>query len=321
LTRPRPGLALPLVAALVAGGITWLAYRIPGTSSDLDQLLDAARALAGGHDPYRVIAQRYPFPLFYPLTAPLIVAPLALLPNDLARCLFAAITAGLLAWLTRPPLRIALLSASFANALVLNQWSPLLVLGAVVPALGCLWAVKPTIGAALFAAYPSKRAAVGGVALVGVALAFMPAWPLEWWRNAHTAFYIPPVMRPGGFLLLLALLRWRDPRGRLLAALALVPQSSALYETMPLFLLPRRRWEAYALAILTYVVAFSQAIWFPVHSDGPTAGVLHASLDERWPLVFALVWLPSLGLVLRNKEAGPPTTPDEVEGRAHPSSG
>ena len=75
-------------------------------------------------------------------------------------------------------LPVALLSAPFLNAVVLGQWSPLLTAAAVFPLLGWAWASKPSLGAALFAAYPSRRAALSGIAIVGLSLVVMPAWPL-----------------------------------------------------------------------------------------------------------------------------------------------
>ena len=69
--------------------------------------------------------------------------------------------------------------------------------------------------------------------------------------------------RPGGAVLLLALIRWRVAEGRLLAALACVPQTIGLYEALPLFLIPTNRWQGYLLAALSYLAAFAQAILVP----------------------------------------------------------
>src|SRR5439155_104266 len=73
----------------------------------------------------------------------------------------------------------------------------------------------------------------------------------------------PPRRRPGGFLMPAALLRWRRPEGRLLAALCCVPHVTTLYETLPLFLVPANRYQAYLLLALSYVAAVVQAWLVP----------------------------------------------------------
>jgi hypothetical protein len=111
-------------------------------------------------------------------------------------------------------------------------------------------------------------------------------------------------MRPGGALLLLALLRWRQPEARLLAAMSLIPQTGGLYDTVPLFLIPRTRWEAYGLAAATQLVAIADpARTYP--------GIdLFSAIKIRWPLMFVLVYVPALLLVLRRPVPAPPGPPD-----------
>jgi hypothetical protein len=104
----------------------------------------------------------------------------------------------------------------------------------------------------------------------------------------------PILLRPGGVLLLLALIRWRLPEARLLAALACVPQTVGLYETLPLFLIPRTRWQGYALAGSSYVAAFGQVAAVP-RLPGMT---LDAVLADRWPFLFVCLYLPALVMVL-----------------------
>lgn len=48
-----------------------------------------------------------------------------------------------------------------------------------------------------------------------------------------------------------------------MGALACVPQTTALYETLPLFLVPRGRPGGYVLAIGGYAAAFVMAHSFP----------------------------------------------------------
>jgi hypothetical protein len=180
---------------------------------------------------------------------------------------------------------VALVSASLFHASLLNQWSPLLAAAVVFPNLTVAWAAKPSVGAALFAAYPSRRAIWIAGGITALSLVIMPSWPMAWLASVRHQPYNPLILLPGGALLLLALLRWRMPEARLLAALACVPHSWAAYETVPLFLIPQRRIEAYVLALLQYALAFGQA-------------ALHAGARARWFETLGLVYLPALALVL-----------------------
>jgi hypothetical protein len=118
--------------------------------------------------------------------------------------------------------------------------------------------------------------------------------------------------------LLLALLRWRTPEGRLVAALACVPQTVGFYETVPLFLVARTRYQGYLLAALSYVAAFSSVLVFP-RAPGMT---LEAVLDRRWPLLLLFSYIPALILLLAPQGLGPgagspPTEPGvETDTRA-----
>lgn len=284
---------------LAAAAVSHLAHKIPPpSSSDFDQIWVAARAVAAGKDPYAAVAASgLPFPLFYPLPAVLLALPVAALPLEFARSVWAGVGTALLTLAAlgyRRGLATALLSAGFLNAVVLNQWSPLLTAAAVLPWLAVVWVAKPSIGLALFLAYPSRKAAWLGAGFVAVSLAVLPSWPVHWLSALHGAFQTAPVLQPGGFLLLLALIRWRRPEGRLLATLACMPQTIGLYETVPLFLIPRTRWQGYGLAGLSLIAAFAQA-WILRRADEPLSSLLLA----RWPILLVLVYLPALILVLR----------------------
>jgi hypothetical protein len=268
---------------------------------DADQLYIAGRALVAGHDPYTAVAaSSYPWPLFYPLTAVLLFLPFAILPEALARVGWAMAQACLLIMATRRsgrPLLVAALSASFFDAQLLGQWSPALTSAAAMPWWGLLWAAKPTIGLALFAAFPSSAAALGAAVVTAVSVMVWPAWPREWLEAVRQQIYLAPVLRPGGALLLLSLLRWRRPEGRLLGALAITPHTTSVYELLPLFLVTKQRWQSYTLAALSYVALLAQARLFPWRQGE----LLSDNLTERWPLVFALMYLPALIFVLSER--------------------
>jgi hypothetical protein len=291
--------SLALLAGVAAGALCWLAYRLPPPStSDFEPLWTGARALITGLDPYAVVptaGTRYP--LYYPLPAVVLALPFGAFPFEVARALWAGISGAvfmLAALRYRRGLLTALLSANLLNALVQGQWSPLLTAAAVFPAIAWVWAAKPSIGAAMFVGYPTWRAVVGGVLLVAVSLAVLPEWPFRWFDALRETNHVAPVMRPGGIILLLALIRWRQAEGRLLAGLACVPQTIGLYETLPLFLIPRTRWQGYALAGLSYAAAFGQAIAVP-RLPGMTWEAMNAA---RWPFIFFLLYLPALIILL-----------------------
>ena len=288
-------MAWVLGVALASALICWVSYRLPPASiSDFDQLVIAARALVRGGDPYAaVVAWGHPYPLLYPLPAVLLAVPVAWLPLDLARAAWAGIGAGCLAAAGLRygrGLPVALLSASFGNALALGQWSPIATAAVALPLLGAVWVAKPTIGAALLAAYPSRVALLGVAGLLVSSFAVWPGWPAAWLSALGGAIQVSPVLRPGGLILLLAALRWRLPEGRLMLALAAVPQTTGIYETLPLFLVPRTRREGYILAIAGYLGAFGQAILVP-HAPGMS---LEELLHARWPWVLACFYLPAL---------------------------
>jgi hypothetical protein len=287
--------------------VCWLAYRLPPAStSDFELVWVGARALLAGRDPYAVVPTTGThYPLFYPLTAILVGVPFAAFAFPVARVLWAILSGAAFAWAALRygrGLPTALLSANFLNAVIQGQWSPLLIAAALVPALSWLLAAKPSIGAALFVAFPSRRAVVAGFGLVAVALVVYPTWPLRWLESLHTVVHVSPVRSPGGFILLLALLRWRRPEARLLAVLACVPQIIGLYETLPLFLIPRTRWQGYALAGLSYVAAFGQVAAVPRTPGMPLETILAA----RWPFILFCLYLPALVMVLLPERAKAP---------------
>lgn len=306
---PLRRMAIPVGVGCVAALITWLSYRVPGTASDFDQLWIAARALAQGMDPYRVVRDaNLGFPLFYPLPAVLLILPLAALPVSIARIIWSGLGAGLMAeaaYRYGRGLPVALVSGAFASAVVQGQWSPFLTASIVLPALAVSWVAKPSIGLAMAVAAPSRRRLAWSVGLLVISVALMPHWPQAWVHALRSQMYVAPLLRPGGALLLLALLRWRRPEGRLLAGLACLPHSPSPYETLPLFLIPRTRWEAYCLAALGYVAIFLGP-WLAPWTH--TAATLAENQSARWPFMLLLVYLPSLVMLLRL-----PSTPDAPE--------
>jgi hypothetical protein len=302
---PWRRIGVTIAIAFLAGAWSYKTHGSPSARpSDLAQLHVAGRYWLSGADPYSVIgpgrAFDAGFPLIYPLTAVAVAAPFALTPRFLPDALFVACSTALFVWAISADARyrmvwVALLSIAFVTAVQMSQWSVLLTGAALLPTWGFLLACKPTVGAALWIAYPSKRAAVGAAVFVLVTLALSPTWPREWLVALPTATHMyPPVMYWGGPLLLLAWVKWRRAEARLLGALALVPQTLVAYEALPLFLIPRSPASAAGLCLLTWVAFFQS--W----GEGPP---LEREAYETWMAASAqwmvgIVYLPCLAMIL-----------------------
>ncbi len=291
-------------AAAVAGGYVLLLYdRLPPTAvSDFDASWAAARALRAGADPYAAIqSPPWPWTLQYPLPAVLVALPFSLLPLDVARAAFIATSIGLLAYfVTRNawwPL-LMLLGGPMLVALNSVQWTPLLTAAVLAGPLGAILAAKPTTALPLLAAYPRRTTLVGIAAITALAFIVRPDW-ISGWRDAlGDAPHTPAVLRPGGALLLLALLRWRLPEGRQLAALALVPLSPHLYEAVPLALVTRTRREMLAFVVCGTFGLGAHYLWPARHL--PDHGPL------QWLIVLLAAYLPALVIVLRRQRDASP---------------
>jgi hypothetical protein len=233
---------------------------------------------------------------------PAVVAavPLAVLPLTTAGAIFVGIGTGALSFILarhgwRPLLLICSAPVFFAAGTI--QWSPLLTAAAIFPSLGFLLAAKPTVGAALWAYNPSRGAILGCVIFVAATVALQPSWIPEWVAGLpNTRHMVVPIAHSGGFLLALALLRWRRPEARLLFALACMPQTAALYEAVPLLLIPNTVLEVVIFIVSSWVVF---ALWVPTH---------HLPLDEQVlssvKYMVPMLYLPCLIMVLRRPNKG-----------------
>jgi hypothetical protein len=300
-----------LFVAVVIGvfSAVWTTVRLRAElhAGDFGQIWFAARALLSGGDPYDLIGPGKPFAMDfsfrYPLPAVLVAVPMTPLNDYVASGLVIGLGLGCLAWALmrngHAPL-LGLMSAAIASALSSVQWSPLLAAATVLAPLGVLYVAKPTIGLAMFIARPSRWAIVGGIGLMVVAFLIQPNW-LAQWRNALTdrTGTATLALHPGGALALLALIKWRRPEARMLAVLACVPMTPALYETVPLLLIPRRWWEAALLVAASYGVA-GWVMRMPLRDIRDYAPLMATSADA-----IALTLLPlATFMVLRRPNEG-----------------
>lgn len=310
---------LALGAALLSGVRAFLWVSGETKARDFDQVWFAARALLVGRNPYAEIGPGlhfdWPAPLYYPLTAAVAVVPLASLERSVAAVLFAAIASGAFVWAaTRRSIAPAVVvtSASAALAAETVQWSPLLGAAYGIPWLGAVLCAKPTIGFAVWCARPTRTAVLGALVLGGVALILSPTWPADWLEALrHTSLattggtpYFAPIRSAGGAFALLALFRWRRPEARLVLALACVPQTPLLYETVPLFLVPSSIIEGGILWLGSWVAALWLSAAGPFGSDLARFTV---SVDAiGWCLYF-----PAVVMLLRRPNVGP--APERLE--------
>jgi hypothetical protein len=322
--RERPAAALEpptrRLRALLAGaagilcGIRALMFAVgEGRPRDFDQVWYAAHALLAGRNPYAEIGPGLPFDwnayFYYPLTAVIAVFPITMLTRTIAVSVFAGLSGAAFVYAaTRRSVApaVVITSASAAMAAETAQWSPLLGAAFGLPWLGVFLSAKPTIGLAVFLARPTRIAIVGGLVLAAVALAIQPTWPAEWLGAIHHTslltpggtLYAAPIVTPGGAFAALALLRWRRPEARLLVALACVPQTTLLYETVPLFLVPATIVEGGVLWLGSWLVA----AW--MHVAGPFPSDPHRFIASGTAIGW-LMYLPCALMIIRRPNAGP----------------
>lgn len=301
-------MAIAVVVALASGFVCYgvLSGRHV-LAADFTWAWRAARILLAHHDPYVVIQPTgaYPFDdhFLYPLPAALASLPFAALAPELAGALFVALSAGLMTFaITRDGYHWLpmLVSAPFIKVLLAPQWSPLLVAATLLPALQFLAVTKPNLGIPALVYNPTWPGVIGCGLFLAASVAILPAWPLEWRAivsQLHT--HAAPWRMFLGPLLLLSVLRLRTREGRLLLAMALVPQRLLLYDQLVLWLIPSRWWSSLVLSVLSWpaLAAWMHPAWFGTTGKGTWP------LTERMTMVF--IYLPVLAMVLRRPNTGP----------------
>ncbi len=307
----------PLMMALLTGAYAAArAIHEPDWPTDFDQLWYAARALVHGGDPYAVVGPGRPFrwiwPLVYPPPAVLLSAPFVLLPIAWARVVFSTLSAALLGWAAGPRIRVVwpmVLSASYLIATSRTQWALLLLTAAWMPALGAVVAAKPTVGLAVLAALSRRRlvlAAAAAALITALSAALRPSSFADWIGAIRS---IPPLkipmLLPGGFVLVLAALRWRRPEARLLLVLAATPHTPSLYDLLLLFFACFSLRETMVLAILTHALFWGFVIW----GSGATFDLYMLHLGQASIFV---VYLPVLLMILRRPNLSPTVAQGEA---------
>ena len=175
--------------------------------------------------------------------------------------------------------------------------------------IGWLLTLKPSTGLALSVATRPRVAvyfAVTAGLLGAAALILQPHWPTESIACLRgTRHFRAPITRPLGPLVLLALIRWRRVEARWLVALACVPHSPAIYEALPLMLIPRKPWPTLFLIVCSIVQPVIQAAL--IQGMGPAQASRLAA-----DLMIAMMYLPAVCLLML-----PDETPKKLRGRCN----
>jgi hypothetical protein len=307
------------VALLVGGLLGWWTYSrlIPGTvpfAIDFTYPWRAAGHLAAGRDPYQHMppgpyAQSGPF--LYPLPAAIMALPVARFSAAVAGAVFFGLSSALLTYaLAREAWwKLTLLASPAFVLCYLNiQWAPIIMAGALLPALGWVAAAKPNLGMIAFVYRPRWSMILLGAAFVVISLVWIPRWPSE--GLAHVRMQQSPhqsaVVWPLGFIGLLGLLRWRTAEGRTLVATTIIPLSSLPYDHLFLWL-TARTWRESVVLTVTGWIAYIVVLATAPHD-----------LTKRPELVQLIlvigIYLPATVIVLRRPNAG--TVPKWLERRS-----
>jgi hypothetical protein len=250
----------------IAGLIGLIAFSLAAQTTGIDfagRTLQPLRELISGHDPY--LHQFTWLDVPYPLPAMLIGLPFLPLADNLAGALFIGFTSALLAMtLTRNGQYWRLLifvSYPFIESVITVQYAPLMALALVLPST-CAWPlmlIKPQVALAGMAMdKPTRRSIfVTAIGLL-ISLIVIPLWPLEWAHSIVSYQSLIPILLPFGFVMLLAVIRWRDRVYRGLFVLAALPKRG-MYDHLFVGLLARDAKELLLYIGLSWLMLFVYA--------------------------------------------------------------
>jgi hypothetical protein len=242
------------VIGIVTGVYCWfLMFSLHLGAADFDSAIRAARALLAHQNPYASGLQLYPLP------AAFAGFPFLPLKPEIAAGIFYGTSSALLAFgLTRSGYErlLIFLAYPFWAALLTAQWLPLLMAGSFFPLLLPATLAKPQIGLPVLLTHPTKRGIIVCVLIFLASIAFMPTWPKYWFLQLHQYNHFFPILIFPGWLLVLALLQYRDRDSWLLFLMACTPQRW-FYDAFVLWLIPKSRREI----LVTVLISWGAGIW------------------------------------------------------------
>jgi hypothetical protein len=300
--------AVSITTGLIVGALVFLARHNQPINGDFWRPFVTAQSLFHGVSPYRIFGYTIQgFPNLYPATVGVILFPFLGLQFWVAASLFSGISAGLLAFglskdgYERFPLFVSL---PFWIAAYSSQWSIISSAAFLLPALSWVYLAKPSIGLGLLVARWRESAVLWfvlvGAVIVLTSIILVPNWPTQWIESVRTnsAHMKAPITMPGGFIALLALKNWRDPKARLLVVMSLIPQNIAWYDSVPLYLIPGTMMQS-----LVLVGVSSLPIVMEVLRHGGSDGVI-----DLFPKGYELAlcfYLPCVVMVLKSPTLDP----------------
>lgn len=280
----------------------------PTYYGDFSLVWFGARSLLQGISPYPLVGPGLTFELdyslLYPATAFVAAMPLAPLPQAAAVTAFVWISTALLvygmtadSWHRLP----ILVSLTFLLNVTAAQWTILMTAAVYIPALCFFVLAKPQTGMPVVASASAPRAwialAAGVLVLVAVSLLLLPSWPREWFalvsqRSGHMR---APILRLGGPLIALVLIKWRRREAWLVFTMACMPQTWDWYNVLPLLTVAATYREAYVLSLVSTVGGFIAVyLALTIHSQNELLRLGGATM-----VVFA--YLPAVVAVLRQQ--------------------
>ncbi len=248
---------IALLFGLVSGVVCFLLRPAHFPPGDFNWAIYTAVDMINGVDPYAFTPN--PLKIPYPLPVGLFALPVLALPQAAAASVFFGTSSGLLAFgilRSREYWRLlAFISWPYVYALMMVQWSPLITAAWFLPVLAPLMVlVKPhTALPVALARWSTPGLWLAGIVLC-LSLLMYPTWPFRW--LAMVGDYqrlFPLLVLPAGPLLLLAVFRWREPRARLILAIAVLPLRGA-YDLLLLWLVPSTWWESIVLTLLSWIM-------------------------------------------------------------------
>jgi hypothetical protein len=262
---------------------------------DFNPPLCSSRLLLAGEKPYEACYTIYDDQpaAAYPMTALVALLPFAILLGDfLAPALIWGAINGLLVYgllsTGKPWKFLIFLSAPYWMCFAYHQFAVLIAAVALLPSLLPLALVKPQNGLPVILTNLTWRRVAGMAVFIAITFIVYPAWLGDWYSISGKNYdgIIPLLMFPISLLLLAGVFWLREPRVRFLLLMACMPQR-ALYDLVPLFLLPRTLRQM-LLACFASWMGFATVIWLGGHVR-PQNHVLVSLVFVYLPILLILI--------------------------------
>jgi hypothetical protein len=281
----RGRISVSILIACASGFVCWsLLHRFNQGAADFQWALRAAQRTFAGQNPYDTPFEQYP------LTAAIFAIPFIRLQADVAAAAFFGLSSGLLAFgLTRHSYTrlLIFLAYPYWTAILTAQWAPLIMASAFFPLLLPFTMAKPQVGLPIALTHLTRKGAISCAVLFLLSLALRPSWPIAWWgQRGYYQHFIPLLVWPGP-LLVLALLRHRNPDAWLFSFMSLMPQRW-FFDASNLLLIPKSRRDI----LFTVILSWGAGIWRWYNAPHSMAQV------GKWAILF--LYFPCLVILLKN---------------------